>query len=200
MSISTIPARDRPNIYIGMAASIEDSEIDEKTVCFDGYIAKTVGKDLILTGAKPYSCLYAVYHLLERYLGCGFFEDGDQIPRAMSLEIGTVNDVEKPRFGLRSYANNIQYAYSGIRWWDWEQFKNWVNWMAKKCYNHWELVRDFDSCGIIPLAATKMGIPMELTNYQKKRFALQRCVLEYARMLGIRISYNVSLYQKWKQG
>ena len=82
--IADYPATDRPNIYLGAAAPGTGLELTEEALGFDGFVVKTVGNDVILAGSQPYSCLYAVYHLLARYLGCGFFEDGDRFPGVRS--------------------------------------------------------------------------------------------------------------------
>ena len=81
LPVTHSPAEGMPNVLIGSAAPLGGLELPEDALGFDGYVVKTSGEDLILTGVKPYSCLYAVYHLLERHLGCGFFEGGDQVPR-----------------------------------------------------------------------------------------------------------------------
>jgi alpha-N-acetylglucosaminidase len=167
---------------------------------FDGYVVRTQGNNLILAGAKPYSCLYAVYHLLERHLGCGFFEDGDQVSACKTIQIPETNDVRKPRFEWRIYAAQMMTAYSGMRWWDWEQFKEWVDWLAKKRYNMIEALWLAQMAGSIAMAATKMGIPIEMNDYQKQRTKLMRRVFDYARGLGMRISYEISHTQMYLVG
>ena len=102
LPVATTPGDNTTNIYIGRAAPTEDIDMSEETLGFDGYIVKTIEKDIILAGIKPYSCLYAIYHLLTRYLGCGFFEDGDQIPQQSSVVVSKLNDVCKPRFEWRN--------------------------------------------------------------------------------------------------
>lgn len=197
MSGATLPigagrATAQSHIYIGAAAPPDGLNLSPEALGFDGYLVKTQGTDLILTGIKPYSCLYAVYHLLERHLGCGFFEDGDQVPRRQTIEIGLINDVEKPRFEWRIYFNCTQDAYSSIRWWDWEQFKPFIEWMAKKRFNMWDTQRLGEFCGITALAATRLGTPIELTPWQQKRIAVLRKVFEYARLMGMRNIYHLT--------
>ena len=43
----------------------------------DGYLMRSVGERLVLTGNSPPQTLYAVYHFLEKYLGCGWCVPGD---------------------------------------------------------------------------------------------------------------------------
>ena len=114
--------------------------------------------------------MYAVYHLLEHYLGCGFFEDGDQIPERSAVEIKEMNIVERPHFEWRIYFS-IQDTYSGMRWWNWDQFRFWVDWLVKKRYNMWDSEHLLDNlhCGILPEAATKMCVPMQSNAWQRAR-------------------------------
>ncbi|MBU4199004.1 MAG: alpha-N-acetylglucosaminidase C-terminal domain-containing protein [Verrucomicrobia bacterium] len=192
LPVERVSAQDRPNIYIGVCAPSAGLDLSAAALGFDGYLVKTVGNDIILAGVQPYSCLYAVYHLLERHLGCGFFEDGDQVPKRATIEIGETNDVCKPRFDWRIYFICTQDAYSSVRWWDWEQFKPFVEWMAKKRFNMWNTQRLAEFCGITALAATRLGVPIELTPWQQKRVEVLRKVFEYARMMGIRNIYHLT--------
>jgi hypothetical protein len=163
--ITDSPCPGETNILIG-SASPKDIDLSETLLGLDGYTVQTYKGNVILAGAKPYSSLYAVYHFLERYLGCGFFEDGDQVPKNPRLEIGEIHDIEKPRFDWRIYFTCMQDAYSGMRWWDWDQFRFWIDWLVKKRFNMWDTERIADSCGITAFAASKMGIPMELIPWQ----------------------------------
>ena len=123
---------DRPAIFIGAAAPTRDLDLSEAALGEDGYVIRTTEAGLVLAGAKPYSALYAVYRVLEDHLGCGFFEEGDQVPHRETIELNDVNDVRKPRFSWRNYFANMQFAYSGMRWWTWEEYKPWVEYLAKK--------------------------------------------------------------------
>jgi len=192
--IGNVPAPDKPNIYIGRAAPAPELDLSEKALGFDEYIVKTVGNDLILTGAKPYSCLYAVYHLLEEHLGCGFFEDGDRVPQRKSIEVNMIDERYKPRFEWRIYFTCMEDGYSGVRWWNWEQFKPWVDWLVKKRFNRWDAEGVVDSCGVLALAAARLGVKIELTEWRKKRIALLRRVLDYARERGIHTFYPITSF------
>ena len=83
----------------------------------------------------------------------------------------------------------MQSAYSGMRWWTWDELKPWIDYLVKKRFNSMGLEM---SCGIIPLTAAKLGIGMERTAWQKERAKLMRRVLEYARELGITIAYGIT--------
>jgi len=194
MSGAMLPVVDRPsshetNIFLGSAAP-QQGEISERLLGFDGYILRTTGKDLILAGIKPYSCLYAVYHLLERHLGCGFFQDGDQVPQRKTVEVSALNEVEKPRFDWRLYAFFHIPVYSGMRWFNWQEWKHYFDWMVKKRFNMLEPNHIDDRIGIAALAAGKLGVKIELTDWQKEQLRLFRRLFDYARMCGIRIIYQ----------
>jgi len=115
LPVETTPSDNKTNIYIGRAAPTEGLDISEETLGFDGYMVKTIGHNIVLVGIKPYSCLYATYHLLTKHLGFGFFEDGDQVPRQSSVTVRELNDVCKPRFEWRNKCVTHFPAYSGHR-------------------------------------------------------------------------------------
>ena len=182
------------NIFIGRAANGMEGDLSEDNLGYDGYLIKSTEKKLVLTGRQPYSSLYAVYHLLERHMACGFFEEGEQIPRKDSFSITDTEVVSKPRFTWRIYFANMQDAYSGMRWWTWKEFKPWVDYLAKKRFNIIESGNIADCCGIGALAAAKLGIDIVLTDWQKARIKLLRQVFDYARESGIRILFRMHLH------
>lgn len=104
----------------------------------DGFIISTVedeGKQiLVLGGSMDRGTLYAVYHLLEYYLGIGFFENGDQVPKMESVSIDEINYSHRPQFRLRVDQQGCAWGYT-YRYWDLERFKVLIDWMAKKKYN-----------------------------------------------------------------
>lgn len=193
LPIDNRPIDDRPAIHIGAAAHRDTLDLSEEALGFDGYLVRTDGRDLLLTGRQPYSCLYAVYHLLERYLGCGFFEDGDQAPSCDAVTMPPIDDVEKPRFAWRGHNHCMQDAYAGQRWWDAAQLTAWVEFLAKKRCNNWMVERMAEHCGITARAAAKMGIDIPLQPWQEERARVLRAVYAHARMLGVRITYYTGL-------
>jgi len=190
------PAADETNVFIGSAAP-KDTELTEQLLGLDGFVVKTRGKDLILAGVKPYSCLYAVYHLLDTHLGCGFFQDGDQVPHRKTIEVRKLNDVEKPRFEWRILGLFHTPAYSGMRWNDWEEWKQYFDWAIKKRYNMCETNWLSEYTGVAALAAGKLGVKIELTPWQKQNTALLRRVFDRARMCGMRFVYSTNFYRPW---
>jgi hypothetical protein len=190
LPISTAPDPDAPQLRIGRAALAGGADVSD--LGFDGYVVERRDGQVWLAGAQPYAALYAVYHLLERHLGCGFFEDGDQVPTCPTVSLGRVCDRCRPRFEWRLYHTTMEYAYSGMRWWDWEQFRAWLDWLAKKRLNLWYPCRLNSYTGIAALAAARLGVSIPLTAYQEQRQVLMRQVGDYARMLGIRTVHDVT--------
>lgn len=171
-----------PVIVIGSGAAIES----------DGYQIRIDERAVYLTGARPYSCLYAVYHFLEKYLGCGFFEDGDQIPKQESVILQPMDERYTPRFAVRIFEGSMP-MYSGVIWWTWEEFKPWIDWLVKKRFNVLYSNRLL-YCGISALAAGKMGVDIPLTDFQKQRLPLLRRVFDYARSLGMRVLHTIDMH------
>ena len=192
--VSSTPREAGGNVYVGLAAPGHGLDLSEEVLGFDGFVVKTTGKELVLTGVEPYSCLYAVYHLLERHLGCGFFENGDQVPRRDTIEIGPLDDVEKPRFEWRIFALFHTPGYSGMRWYDFDEWKQWFDWVIKKRFNMVEANWLSMYTGIAALAAGTFGVEIELTEWQRHNQALLRRLFDYARMCGVRFIYEAAYH------
>jgi hypothetical protein len=98
----------------------------------DGYVMCRLGKRLALTGNSPRATLYAVYHFLEKYLGCGWGVPGDDtVPRQTTIRIPEFHDaVGPPAFSMRQI---ILFPYGGT----WMKTNNLpqVDWMAKNRFN-----------------------------------------------------------------
>ncbi len=185
------------NLYIGNAALSAKLDLSQDSLGFDGYVVKTVVGGLALAGVKPYSCLYAVYHLLSHYCGCGFFEDGEQIPERTTLQIGAVDEVHKPHFEWRNKCVAHHPAYSGHRWYSEQEWKQWFDWLAKTRINACETNWLGRYTGIEALAAKKFGIEIALTPWQEQHLAMMRRLFAHARMCGIRCWYEVTWHQPW---
>lgn len=185
--IAECPATDRPNVYLGAAAHNAGLDLSETTLGFDGFVVKTVGEDMILSGSKPYACLYAVYHLLARYLGCGFFEDGDQIPRRETITLAQIDEQCKPRFRHRQFIHACQLAYA-TRWWTFPEWKSWLDYGAKMRFNVANLHFHLGESGVARLVWQKCGVDIALTAFQQQQIAMYQQVVQYARLLGMRIT------------
>ena len=69
----------------------------------DGYILRSAGKRLFLTGENERGNVYAVYGLLERHLGCRFFAwDAERVPRRDPLTVPALDETVIPAFAYRS--------------------------------------------------------------------------------------------------
>lgn len=69
----------------------------------DGYVLRTAGKKLFLTGENERGDVYAVYGLLERKLGCRFYTASvEKIPKKDPLELPPVDETVIPPFSYRS--------------------------------------------------------------------------------------------------
>lgn len=92
------------------------------------------GERLVFLGASGLATLYAVYHYLEKYCGVGFFFDGDHVPRRDRLPVEGVSISTEPRFNERMTMNLTLHWYS-TPWWDWEDWKKYIDWNIKNRYN-----------------------------------------------------------------
>ena len=55
----------------------------------DGYIIRTIGPHLLITGGRPRGTLYGVYSFLEDYLGCRWYDTTvSVIPKRPTIEFG----------------------------------------------------------------------------------------------------------------
>lgn len=92
---------------------------------------------LFLGGGRGRSTLYAVYDFFERRADCHYFWDGDVIPHKDTIDISNLYVVESPRFEYRA----IRYfAHRGLtrfqaEHWDWEEWKQEIDWVVKARLN-----------------------------------------------------------------
>ena len=92
---------------------------------------------LFLGGGRGRSALYAVYDFFERQADCHYYWDGDVIPKRENVEIKGLHIVESPRFEYRA----IRYfAHRGLmrfqaEHWDFEQWKQEIDWLVKARLN-----------------------------------------------------------------
>jgi len=104
----------------------------------DGFIIKTVtdkGRNyLILGGSIDRGTLYAVYHLLEKQLNVGFFEDGDRIPKIKSIVVDC-NIAERPYFAVRGSLISGPSSSRNAAFWGEKEWKQEIDWLLKKKCN-----------------------------------------------------------------
>ncbi len=132
-----------PVIHVGVESAQVKAILEGRAE--DSFVVLTSGNDLYLTGNTPRATLYAVYYLLEKYLGCGWLQPGDdEVPHLSTVALPDfIHDVEEPRFSQRSvnlYPYTPERAIPRIDW----AAKNRLNWVhvCTNGSNHWEA---FDS-------------------------------------------------------
>jgi len=109
----------------------------------DGYLMCSSGKRLALMGNSPRATLYAVYHFLEKYLGCGWCVPGDDtVPKQATIRIPRFHDAIGPAaFAMRKivwiYDPNADAAITQAYGADFMRKCNLprIDWMAKNRFN-----------------------------------------------------------------
>ncbi|RKY64660.1 MAG: hypothetical protein DRQ02_11195, partial [Candidatus Latescibacterota bacterium] len=87
----------------------------------EGFVVRTIGKDLILAGACGRATLYSVYRFLE-HLGCRWFapgELGEVIPEMETVAIGPLDIIEKPSLSYRALMHHLPVTSEHVEWIDW---------------------------------------------------------------------------------
>ena len=151
---------------------------------------------LFLGGGRGRSTLYAVYDFFERRAGCHYFWDGDVIPHKDTIDIRDLNVVECPRFQYRA----IRYfAHRGLtrfqaEHWDWEAWKQEIDWVVKARLNTFMLRIGMDDIfqkafpDVVPYPPEDEKLPGAGTGYNNRTTAwplqyrgeLRKKVLQYA--------------------
>jgi len=91
-------ARAPVEIVVGKCAG-RDLFYDPKNLEPDEFALKTNGSNLYITGGSHKGLMYGVYHLLEKYVGCGFYAPGaEEVSRTDEIHIPSLNYKEKPAF------------------------------------------------------------------------------------------------------
>ncbi|MFM8290766.1 MAG: DUF4838 domain-containing protein [Planctomycetia bacterium] len=115
-----------------LAAEFDRLRADLRPRGDDGYLMRSRGKRIMLVGNSPRATLYAVYHFLEKHLGCGWCAPGDDtVPRRTSVRIQPFDDcVGPPAMAMRQI---IVFPYGGA----WLAKNNipHTDWLAKNRLN-----------------------------------------------------------------
>jgi hypothetical protein len=93
---------------------------------------------LTIVSKEPRGTLFATYDLLERFVGCGFFNDGDFLPKKRDVVIMDTTVVGNP-----AHADRLCYVetrfYGPKRFqaalWNVNDWKSFLRWMAKRKMN-----------------------------------------------------------------
>jgi len=155
----------------------------------DGFIIQTARLDgrpvLVLGGSQDRGTLYAVYELLECYLGVGFFWDGEHIPHRKDLSLPRIELSSRPRFPMREYLQGCVFTYSAL-WWDLEDWKQEVDWAAKHKINQIYLAEPFAPATPLKRTMAAFGVGLSpVSDAEKARVQFCHQVMDYARSLGI---------------
>jgi alpha-N-acetylglucosaminidase len=140
----------------------------------EAYLVRWVpadGGQLVLLGATPIATWFAVYHYLERSCGVGFFADGDQVPRREALPFRGIDQSTAPRFAERMAMNLTVYWYSAP-WWDWDDWRRYIDWLLKSRYN---ILTLWDTPGedvVWRQVWSKFGVSVPRTTYSGPPFGM----------------------------
>lgn len=145
-----------PAIRIGGRSAAVDELLRGRSE--DSFAVAVAGNDLYLTGNTPRANLYAVYFFLEKVLGCGWLQPGDDhVPQRPVIAIpADLRMVETPKFSHRSvnvYPYTVERAVGRADW----AAKNRLNWIhiCTNSSNHWEA---FDSRRTVIPELRKRGL------------------------------------------
>jgi len=119
---------DEQNYVIIGKENVYDSLVISKLTGLkrDGYIIKTSENNLLLAGMNSRGNLYAVYTLLEEYLGCMKFPYGEeQIPKTESISLPNINKVYDPSFSYRHVYLHDKTDHQLIDWYRVENLDEW---------------------------------------------------------------------------
>ncbi|MBI2193172.1 MAG: alpha-N-acetylglucosaminidase C-terminal domain-containing protein [Planctomycetes bacterium] len=149
----------------------------------DGFVIHTAGNKLVLGGSRDRGTLYAVYHLLEKFLHVGFFSDGDQVPKTRNIALPRINLPEKPRFSLRfSFHGGCAAGYSFGSLWGFEEWKTELDWLAKNKFN--AVIPSLGRPIVDKMVDERMGLPKrEISKEDRESMRLARRVFGYMRTL-----------------
>lgn len=92
---------------------------------------------LLLAGGSGRSTIYAVYDFFRRRAGAEYFWDGDVIPNRAGIVLAGCDFSEHPRFeyrGLRYFAHRGPHRFHAEMW-DFEDWKQEIDWLLKKRMN-----------------------------------------------------------------
>lgn len=148
LPISTkVPGGARTLVLVGsQAANLAGKDVlaaaNLGEVRDDGYAITALPKRkppcLVIVSREPRGTLFAVYDLLERFVGCGFFADGDYYPKKRDVRMLDTTLIGNPAHAVRlSYVDTRFYAPKRFQatLWNAEDWKQYLRWMAKRKYN-----------------------------------------------------------------
>jgi alpha-N-acetylglucosaminidase len=169
---------------------------------YDGYVIETVREGerdvVVLAGSTKASVPYPVYQLLENEFGCGYFQDGDFVPRKQTLVVSPQKVAESSRFKERHGVapNTCGGWYSIGQLYDIEDWKRQIDWMVKHRLNYSAISNDGEGIlikqrtsqrlrGQEPLYDVAKELPNKEAPYYARQVELHIQVVNYMRELGM---------------
>lgn len=90
-------------IVLGQTNREKGGQFDREAIGMNGFTIRTEGQKLFLVGGDQWGVLYAVYELLEKFLGCRFYSSRfEKIPHKEEILLPPINETQKPGFPYRS--------------------------------------------------------------------------------------------------
>jgi len=112
-------------IVVGQTNRETEGQFDRTELVNDGFVLQTDAGKLWLIGGSEYGTLYAVYELLEAYLGCRFYTSTfEKVPEMKTVTLSIAEDKQIPVFESRdiywaetrsnlSLKNKLKLRYAG---------------------------------------------------------------------------------------
>ena len=91
-----------PGIFIGLT-TLAAKDKGSGTLTDEGFLIRTVQKDILIYGRGTKSSLYGVYDFIEKYLGCRKWDSGPAVTtKITSLSVPSfISEKEEPAFRYR---------------------------------------------------------------------------------------------------
>lgn len=96
-------------ISIGRTTMLAESNFgtDYSTLNGDGFVLKTVGKNVVIDAGTDRGFLYGAYEIIEKVLGVRFLsEDETYVPKASKVILNEMDITSAPAFRMRVYLNS----------------------------------------------------------------------------------------------
>ena len=106
LPVVAAPNADGPNVLLAGQQAWDRLGVEPQTLDLgsDGYVIRSVDRDLVIAGKTELGTLFGVYAFLEHYLDCRWFwpgENGMFYPSRSALRVGQIDEVSRPDFRVR---------------------------------------------------------------------------------------------------